>query len=280
MRKSLLILLLASASPAFADTAASQDREQRRAARADSRAERDATPGDRRSERAESREERRSERREARERGAGADAAAIGQADRGDIETIRSVRHQRREQRREERAEERDDRTARPRIEDRGAGRDSVRDWRRDEREQLRSSRAGAPGSRPPRIRVEPPPQARPDRPAPPPTTVTAQHFGSPWRSSWRRDSRYDWWRWRDRNRWLFSLGFYFDPFGWGYRRYPIGWRLWPSYYDRNYWLHDPWMWRLPPSYGPYRWVRYWDDALMVNIYTGEVVDVIHDFFW
>jgi len=26
--------------------------------------------------------------------------------------------------------------------------------------------------------------------------------------------------------------------------------------------------------------VRYYDDAVLVNIYTGEVVDVIYDFFW
>ena len=31
---------------------------------------------------------------------------------------------------------------------------------------------------------------------------------------------------------------------------------------------------------GPYRWVRYYDDALLVDIYSGEVVDVIYDFFW
>ena len=32
--------------------------------------------------------------------------------------------------------------------------------------------------------------------------------------------------------------------------------------------------------YGPYRWVRYYDDVLLVDVYSGEVVDVIYDFFW
>ena len=32
--------------------------------------------------------------------------------------------------------------------------------------------------------------------------------------------------------------------------------------------------------YGPYRWVRYYDDAVLVDIYSGEVVDVINNFFW
>ena len=58
-------------------------------------------------------------------------------------------------------------------------------------------------------------------------------------------------------------------PIGWGYRRFSIGFSLCPSYYDSNYWLNDPWQYRLPPAYGPYRWVRYYDDALLVNIYTG-----------
>ena len=33
-------------------------------------------------------------------------------------------------------------------------------------------------------------------------------------------------------------------------------------------------------SDGPYRWIRYYDDALLVDTYSGEVVDVIHRFFW
>ena len=96
----------------------------------------------------------------------------------------------------------------------------------------------------------------------------------------WRHDQRYDWRRYRDRHRSIFRLGFYYDPFGWNYRRWSVGSFLWPSYYDVHYRLNDPWRYRLPPAYGPYRWVRYWDDALLVNIYTGEVVDVIHNFFW
>ena len=37
---------------------------------------------------------------------------------------------------------------------------------------------------------------------------------------------------------------------------------------------------RLPPAYGGTRWIRYFDDALLVDTYSGEVIDVIHDFFW
>lgn len=100
------------------------------------------------------------------------------------------------------------------------------------------------------------------------------------WSDDWRRDHRYDWRKHRDRHRSLFRIGRYYDPYGWNYRRFSIGFSLYPSYYSSNYWLDDPWMYRLPPAYGPYRWVRYYDDALLVNIYTGQVVDVLYSFFW
>jgi len=100
------------------------------------------------------------------------------------------------------------------------------------------------------------------------------------WNGDWRHDKRYDWQNYRSRHSSLYRFGRYYDPYGWGYRRFSIGLNLWPSYYGSGFWLNDPWQYRLPPAYGPYRWVRYYDDALLVNIYTGQVVDVIHGFFW
>ncbi len=100
------------------------------------------------------------------------------------------------------------------------------------------------------------------------------------WNHNWRNDRRYDWRDWRRRHRSHFHLSFYYDPFGWNYRPYSIGWRLWPSYYSSRYWINDPWYYRLPYAPPGYRWIRYWDDALLVDTFTGEVVDVIHNFFW
>lgn len=100
------------------------------------------------------------------------------------------------------------------------------------------------------------------------------------WSTDWRRDTRYNWYDYRSRYSSLYNLGRYYDPYGWGYRRFSIGFSLWPSYYGSSFWLDDPWRYRLPPAYGPYRWIRYYDDALLVNIYTGQVVDVIHNVFW
>jgi len=116
----------------------------------------------------------------------------------------------------------------------------------------------------------------------PAPRTATGLHAQPErrWSGEWRHDRRYDWRDWRRRHHDRFRFGFYYDPFGWDYFRYGTGWRMWPSYYRSSYWLNDPWQYRLPPAYGPYRWIRYHNDALLVNIYTGEVVDVEYDFFW
>ena len=100
------------------------------------------------------------------------------------------------------------------------------------------------------------------------------------WVSNWRNDNRYDWRRHRDRHRSTFHIGFYFDPFGYSYRRFGLGSYLYPSYYQSNYWINDPWQYRLPAAYGSYRWVRYHNDALLIDTWNGEVVDVIYGFFW
>jgi len=101
------------------------------------------------------------------------------------------------------------------------------------------------------------------------------------WNTSWRNNQRYDWQDWRRHHRSHFHLGLYFDPFGWAYQPYQIGWRLWPNYYNSSrYWINDPWEYRLPYAPPGYRWIRYWDDAILVDTFTGEAVDVIHNFFW
>lgn len=101
------------------------------------------------------------------------------------------------------------------------------------------------------------------------------------WNNNWRRDNRYDWFSYRNANRNLFRGDRYYSPYrNWNYRRLSIGFMLQPLFYSSTYWIDDPWQYRLPDAYGPYRWVRYYDDALLVDIYTGEVVDVINDFFW
>jgi Ni/Co efflux regulator RcnB len=101
------------------------------------------------------------------------------------------------------------------------------------------------------------------------------------WNRSWRDDRRYDWQRWRYTNRNIFNLGRYYSPYrNYGYNRFSIGFFLEPLFFGRNYWIGDPWQYRLPPAPPGTQWVRYYDDVLLVDIYTGEVLDAIYDFFW
>jgi hypothetical protein len=101
------------------------------------------------------------------------------------------------------------------------------------------------------------------------------------WDNDWRRDNRYNWHSYRNHNRDIFRHGSYYSPYrNYSYRRLSIGFFMDSLFYGNRYWINDPWQYRLPDAYGPYRWVRYYDDALLVDIYSGEVVDVINNFFW
>ncbi|PZT85855.1 MAG: hypothetical protein DI637_11635, partial [Citromicrobium sp.] len=97
----------------------------------------------------------------------------------------------------------------------------------------------------------------------------------------WRSNSRYDWRAYRSHNRNVYRVGRYYSPYrDYRYRRLNIGFRLQSLFFGDRYRISDPWRYRLPEVYGPYRWVRYYDDVLLVDTYSGEIVDVIHDFFW
>lgn len=148
----------------------------------------------------------------------------------------------------------------------------------RIERRELRQSNRDEPRV----VRTRPPVVSEVPRPGtqPPLRTEGYRHQTSNWNTGWRHDGRYDWRNYRNRHRSIFHLGFYYDPYGWGYQPYSIGWRLWPAYYGRSFWIQDPWMYRLPYAPPGYVWVRYWNDALLVDTWSGEVVDMIPGFFW
>jgi hypothetical protein len=103
----------------------------------------------------------------------------------------------------------------------------------------------------------------------------------SSWNRSWRNDNRYDWQRYRYSNRNLFRTGSYYSPYrGYGYNRLSIGLILDSLFYSNRYWLNDPYQYRLPAAPYGTQWVRYYNDVVLVDVYTGEVIDVIYDFFW
>lgn len=107
-------------------------------------------------------------------------------------------------------------------------------------------------------------------------------HDRARWNRDWRSNHRYDWRDYRTRNRHIYRLPRYYAPRGYdyGYHRFSIGLTIGSILYQDQYWINDPGYYRLPPAYGPYRWVRYYNDALLVDIRSGMVVDVIYDIFW
>jgi hypothetical protein len=107
------------------------------------------------------------------------------------------------------------------------------------------------------------------------------RNWGHNWNRDWRGDRRYDWQRYRVSNRRHYHLSPYYAPYrNWSYRRFGIGFFLEPLFYSNSYWIGDPFSYRLPPAPPGTQWVRYYDDVLLVDIYSGEVIDAIYDFFW
>ena len=71
----------------------------------------------------------------------------------------------------------------------------------------------------------------------------------------------------------------YHRPHGWYARRWTFGQVLPRVFWASDYWLSDYWMFDLPiPPYG-YVWVRYGDDALLVNKRTGQILQVVYGLF-
>jgi Ni/Co efflux regulator RcnB len=77
-----------------------------------------------------------------------------------------------------------------------------------------------------------------------------------------------------------FRVGAYHGPRGFHYQRWSYGQRLPSIYYARQFWLLDAITYGLfspPPGL---IWVRYGDDALLIDQYTGEIVQVRYDVFY
>jgi len=100
------------------------------------------------------------------------------------------------------------------------------------------------------------------------------------WNRDWRGDRRYSWQDYRTRHRNIYRLPRYEARHGHSYRRWYPGYRWDSWFYASSFWISDPWQYRLPPAYPPYRWVRYYDDVVLVDTETGEIADIIYNFFW
>ena len=92
-----------------------------------------------------------------------------------------------------------------------------------------------------------------------------------------RRWGRNDWRDWRDHNRGIFARGNWRAPFR--YYTFRPGVRIAPRYYGSSFFIADPWRYRLPPAGWNQRWVRHYDDVILVDTRRGVVVDVIRGFY-
>jgi len=74
--------------------------------------------------------------------------------------------------------------------------------------------------------------------------------------------------------------GYYRPPIGFYAHSWAFGEFLPHGWYGSDYLLNDWWSYGLPyPPLG-YDWVRVGDDALLIDSYTGRVVQVVQDIFW
>lgn len=76
-----------------------------------------------------------------------------------------------------------------------------------------------------------------------------------------------------------YKIGPYHAPSRFEYRRWRYGDRLPPIFWGPDYRLSDFWLFGLDLPPVGYEWVRYGNDAILVNLADGEVVQVVYDTF-
>ena len=114
-------------------------------------------------------------------------------------------------------------------------------------------------------------------------------HSGQAGNRDWRGDRGHQ--DWRSDNRFRnyernvdaqrhFHFGHYERPRGWYPRRWAFGEFLPSVFWSSNYWINDFSAFGLPYPPPGCTWVRYGDDALLIDRYTGEIVQVIYGIFY
>lgn len=93
-----------------------------------------------------------------------------------------------------------------------------------------------------------------------------------------RQEARQDWRDYRQNNRNMYARGNWRAPFR--YQRWNTGAQIRPSYYAPRYYINDYGRYRLHTPGRNLRWVRHYNDVLLINVRTGRVVEVNRDFFW
>lgn len=77
-----------------------------------------------------------------------------------------------------------------------------------------------------------------------------------------------------------FHAGPYRAPPGWHYRRWVFGERLPGIYFAPAFWISDFIAFDLFPPPDGFVWVRFGPDALLIDRYTGEIIQVDYGVFF
>ena len=77
-----------------------------------------------------------------------------------------------------------------------------------------------------------------------------------------------------------FHVGRYAAPYGWYVRNWAFGDILPRGWFAPDYWVGDFWDYDLPYPPPGAHWVRVGDDALLVDDYSGRIMQVVRDIFW
>ena len=72
----------------------------------------------------------------------------------------------------------------------------------------------------------------------------------------------------------------YSRPQGYYYRRWTFGDFLPSLFWGQQFWLSDYYAYDLPPPPRGTVWVRYGNDALLIDRYTGEIITVEYNMFY
>jgi Ni/Co efflux regulator RcnB len=96
-------------------------------------------------------------------------------------------------------------------------------------------------------------------------------------RNDSRDFQRDDWRSYRNTNRNIYARGNWNADFR--YRAFSPGIRITSGYYAPRYYINDYARYRLPRPGFNQRWVRHYNDVLLVDVRGGRVIDVIRNFY-
>lgn len=95
-----------------------------------------------------------------------------------------------------------------------------------------------------------------------------------------QREMREDWQEYRRTHRSVYQRGNYYAPRGMRYRPISVGYTFQPAFYGSRYQLNNYSTYRLPNPGHNHRWIRYGNDAVLIDVRNGRALRVISGFFY